>query len=151
MRFSGRILRDGRYWVIEVPILGVCTQGFSEKDAYFMIADAIEELVYKDGFKITVHPGEGGHFEIEATDTAALIAFMLKQERLRSGLSLQQVAERLGVKSHNAYARYEQGRSVPTIEKLAELYAAVSPGSDMVLGESRIEWSDVTLAERSRY
>ncbi len=141
MRFSGHVMREGIYWPIGVPILGVYTQGLSLHDAYFMIADAIEMLVYKDGFKIKVYPGEDGHFEIEATDTAALIAFMLKQERLRSGLSLKQVAERLGVKSHNAYARYEQGRSVPTIQKLAELYAAVSPGSDMVLAESRVKWS----------
>jgi len=142
MRFPGQVFREGKFWAIEVPILGVYTQGLSLQDAYFMIADAIESLVFKDGFKITVHPGEDGHFEIEAPDTAALIAFMLKQERLRSGLSLQQVADRLGMKSHNAYARYEQGRSVPTVEKLAELYAAVSPGRDLILAESQLGWEE---------
>ncbi len=139
MRFAGQVNKDGRYWPISVPILGVYTQGRSLKDAYFMIAAAIESLVYLDGFKIIVHPGENGHFEIEASDTAALIAFMLKQERLSSGLSLLQVAERLGMKSHNAYARYEQGRSVPTVAKLAELYAAVSPNRDLILEVSRVE------------
>jgi len=139
MRFSGTVFQDGKFWVIQVPILQVITQGFSLSDAYFMIADAIESLVFIDGFKITVHPGENGHFEIEASDSAALIAFMLKQERLRSGLTLQQVAERLGMKSHNAYARYEQGRSVPTVAKLAELYAAVSPTRDLILEVSRVE------------
>lgn len=137
MRLSGSVYRDGRYWIIEVPILDVMTQGFSEQDAYDMIADAIESLVYREGFRIEVFPERDGYFEIEASDTAVLIAFLLKQERLKSGLSLKQVAERLGAKSHNAYARFEQGRSVPTIEKLAELYAAVSPEKDLVLAESR--------------
>jgi transcriptional regulator with XRE-family HTH domain len=41
--------------------------------------------------------------------------------------------ERLGVKSRNAYARYEQGVSVPTVEKLDELLRAVAPGRDLVL------------------
>ncbi len=142
MRLSGSVYRDGRYWIIEVPILDVMTQGFSEQDAYDMIADAIESLVDREGFRIEVYPGQDDYFEIEASDSAVLIAFLLKQERLKSGLSLKQVAERLGAKSHNAYARYEQGRSVPTVEKLAELYAAVSPEKDLVLAESRVEWSE---------
>jgi len=39
----------------------------------------------------------------------------------------------LGAKSRNAYARYEQGRSVPTVEKLDKLLQAVSGGRDFVL------------------
>jgi len=50
--------------------------------------------------------------------------------------ALAQVAERLGATSINAYARYEQGRSVPTIHKLSELFAAVMPHRDLVLVES---------------
>ena len=139
MRFAGNVRKSGKFWPIEVPILGVYTQGLSLEDAYYMIADAIESLVYQEGFSITVYPGRGEYFEIEASDTAALIAFFLRQERLRSGLSLQQVAERLGMKSHNAYARYEQGRSVPTVAKLAELFSAVSPDRDLILDMSRVE------------
>jgi transcriptional regulator with XRE-family HTH domain len=47
------------------------------------------------------------------------------------------VAERLGVTSINAYARYEQGRSIPTIQKLSQLFAAVSSDRDFVVAESR--------------
>ena len=66
----------------------------------------------------------------------ALTAFLLRRARQRAGLSLAQVAERLGATSINAYARYEQGRSVPTIQKLSELFAAVMPHRDLVLVES---------------
>jgi transcriptional regulator with XRE-family HTH domain len=51
-------------------------------------------------------------------------------------LSLSEVARRLGVTSINTYARYEQGRSVPTVQKLSQLFAAVSPERDFVLVES---------------
>lgn len=47
------------------------------------------------------------------------------------------VARRLGAKSLNSYARYEQGKSVPTIEKLGVLISAVTPGNDFVIDESR--------------
>ena len=33
MRLVGRVFRSGRYWAIEVPMLGVVTQGSTKKDA----------------------------------------------------------------------------------------------------------------------
>jgi transcriptional regulator with XRE-family HTH domain len=62
---------------------------------------------------------------------------MLRRLRSRAGLTLAQMAERLDAKSLNAWARYEQGRAVPTIVKLTELFAAVAPGHDFVITESR--------------
>ena len=139
MRFVGRILKEGKYWAVEVPILGVVTQGRSKADALEMIADAIECLVDKPGFKIQIYLGKGGYFEVGAEDQAALTALLLKRERLKSGLSLSQVAARLGAKSLNAYARYEQGRATPTIQKLSQLYSAVASNGDFVLTESAVD------------
>jgi transcriptional regulator with XRE-family HTH domain len=61
---------------------------------------------------------------------------MLRRQREKHGLSLAEVARRLGARSKTAYARYEQGRSVPTVEKLFELLAAVAPGEEFVLQQS---------------
>jgi predicted RNase H-like HicB family nuclease len=47
-----RVFKSGRYWAIEVPILTVVSQGRTKKEAFEMIADAIETLVGKPGFKI---------------------------------------------------------------------------------------------------
>ena len=138
MRLSGRVHRVGRFWAIEVPILGVVTQGRSKRDAFTMIADAIESLADKDGFYIDVLPGKGDYFEVSTSEQGVLMALLLKRERLKAGLTLAQVAERLGIQSVNAYARYEQGRSVPTVQKLTELFAALAPNKDFVLSESRI-------------
>jgi len=41
MRFAGRVFRVGRMWAIEVPILGVATQGRTKKESFTMIADAM--------------------------------------------------------------------------------------------------------------
>lgn len=137
MRFGGRMIKSGRYWAIEVPILGVFTQGRTKKEAYEMIADAIESLVNKEGFKVEVYPGKGEYFEVYSQDLPAMIAFLLRRQRVRHGLSLAEVADRLGGKSLNTYARYEQGKSVPTIEKFSQLLSAVSPERDFVLVESQ--------------
>jgi Helix-turn-helix len=137
MRFEGRMHKQGRYWATEVPILGVVTQGRTRSDAYRMVADAIEMLVDKIGFAVEVFPGDGGYFEVGSSDFASLTALMLKRQRLLNGVTLAEAAERLNATSPNTYARYEQGRTKPSVEQLGRLVAAVSPGSDLLIATSR--------------
>jgi len=94
--------------------------------------------VNRPGFSVTVHPGKRGDFEVSSNDPRGLISLFLRRQRERSGLSLSEAATRLGAKSRNAYARYEQGISMPSLEKLTELYQAVAPGKDIVLHQSVI-------------
>ena len=96
----------------------------------------VHSVVNRPRFTLKVLPGTGEHFEVSSEDQPTLTACLLRRARQRAGLSLAQVAERLGATSINAYAPYEQGRSVPTIQKLSELFAAVMPHRDLVLVES---------------
>lgn len=137
MRFEGRVFKSGRYWGVEIPILGVVTQGHTKKEALEMIADAIESLVNKPDFEVKVFPGRGEYFEVGASDEATLTAFLLRRARTKAGLTLAEVTERLGAASLNSYARYEQGQSVPTVAKLSELLSALETDKDFVLTESR--------------
>jgi DNA-binding XRE family transcriptional regulator len=136
MRLQGRIWKEGRVWLVEIPILGAMTQGRSRRDAYMMAADLVESLAGRSGFKVTVHPTGKDELELSSNDVRTLVALLLRRLRESSGLTLAEAAERLGVKSRNAYARYEQGVSVPTIEQLNKLIAAVSPGKDFVIRQS---------------
>lgn len=136
MRFAGQVVKVGRYWAIEVPILGVVTQGRTRKEAYEMVADAIECLVNKSGFHVDVFPGEDGYFEIGSSDVAALTALLLRRQRVKSGLSQSEVSKRMGARSLNSYARYEQGRSVPSVGRLSLLLSAVTKGREFVICES---------------
>lgn len=97
-----------------------------------MIVDAIEMLAKQKGFRAKVYRSEGELIEVGSSDTAALTALLLRRQREAHGLSLADVSKRLGQSSRNAYARYEQGVSVPTIDKLQELLTIVT-GQDFVL------------------
>jgi len=136
MRFQGTLRRDGSLWLAEVPVFDALTQGRSRKEALAMVADWFVTMVDRKRFAVEVEPVSRETFEVSARDARSMVSLMLQRQRQRSGLSLAQVAERLGVKSRNAYARYEQGVSVPTIEKLDELLRAVAPGRDLVLLQS---------------
>lgn len=134
MRFEGRVWKDGKHWLAEIPILDAMTQGTSKKDAYAMVADLIETMVNVEGFSARVYPAGKERFEVGGSEPAEMTALLLRQLRQRSGISLKEAADKLGAKSRNAYARYEQGSSVPTIEKLEELISVVG-GSDFVIKE----------------
>lgn len=137
MRFEGRLSRDGRFWIAEVPVLGVATQGRSRKDALEMIADAMETLTWDLGCEVTVHPGRGDRFEVSATEPMALIALALSNRRAAGSLSLADMAARLRKASRNAFARYERGEAAPTLAKLDELFRALDPEGEIVIGLSR--------------
>jgi len=132
MRFEAQVTRDGRFWLIEVPAFDAMTQGRTKHEAMEMVKDLIETMANVDDFEVTVYPRSKHRVEIGANRTAVLVALLLRRQRERQGLSLAQAAERLGQRSRNAYARYEQGKVVPTIEKLEELLAAIAPDQTIV-------------------
>ena len=138
MRFSGKIYKDGKYWLAEIPILDLLTQGRTKREAYEMVADMLDTMVNQKDFEITVFKGKKDTFEVGSSDAKYFVRLLLQRKRELSGLSLSQVASRLGMSSRNTYARYEQGKSVPSVEKLNDLLHAVCPDTDIVIGESTI-------------
>ena len=138
MRFSGKIYKDGKYWLAEILILDLMTQGRTKREAYEMVADMLDTMVNQKDFEITVFKGKKDAFEVGSSDAKYFVRLLLQRKRELSGLSLSQVASRLGMSSRNTYARYEQGKSVPSVEKLNDLLRAVCPETDIVIGESTI-------------
>lgn len=136
MRFSGRVWKDGSNWLAEVPLFEAVTQGRSKREALEMIEDWFVSMVNRPGFAVEALSTGEDEFEVTSTDLKSMISLLLQRRRQESGLSLADAAERLGVKSRNAYARYERGDSVPTIEKLDQLLKAISPDRDVVLHQS---------------
>lgn len=58
MRLNGRVYKDGRFWLAEVPMLDAMTQGRTREEALAMVADLLESLVNSPGFAVQVHPGK---------------------------------------------------------------------------------------------
>lgn len=137
MRFEGKVVRDGKWWLAEIPLLDAMTQGRTRKEALEMIADWLETMSGRDDFRATVFPHGRFEFEVAGSDAAAMTALLLRRRRETSGKSLREVASRLGSASRNAYARYERGDAVPTVEKLDALFRASSPDGDFVIRDSR--------------
>lgn len=135
MKLEGRIWKSetSRYWLAEVADLDLVTEGRSRADAAAMLKDAVESLVPGDGFKVEVVIGGAGRCTVGSNSDARLVALLLRRLRSREGLSVREVAQRLGSRSPNAYGQYETGRVAPSVDTLTRLLAALNPRFEPIL------------------
>lgn len=137
MMLVGRIAKDeGPLWGVEVEAIGAWTQGRSRREAIDMLVDLVETMIETElkrpgvTVTVTVLGSDGPHAYnvlVEASEPALLGALVLKYQRTIRGLTLAEVATKLGTAHHNAYASYEQGRRDPSLGKFSELLAAIAP------------------------
>jgi hypothetical protein len=131
MILEAKLARSGRWWAIEIPALQAATQARTKSESLAMAASVVDDLAGRP--LGTSARFEGDHILVQSEDSAGLVALVLRQKRRHAGLTLQQMANRLGSQSPNAYARYESGRSVPSVAVLDRLLRAVD-GRGLVLG-----------------
>lgn len=134
MEFEGKVWKDSKFWIVEIPSLNLMTQGKSRKDALNMIRDAAFGLIecyfeseMEKEFDITVIDYKKDSFAITSNDNKLLLALSLRKQREKSGSTVREAAERLGSKSPNAYAQYEKGRTRISLEQYEKLIHAVNP------------------------
>lgn len=132
MEFRGKVwkTKERPPWVIQVESLGVITQGYTKKEALAMLQDAVElYLDYYFNQKPTVEVIDHGKGIIGVTcsEKKLLLSLSLVKQRESSGLTVREVAKRLGSQSPNAYGKYERGKVNISIEKYDQLLQAVNP------------------------
>jgi predicted RNase H-like HicB family nuclease/DNA-binding XRE family transcriptional regulator len=132
------VSKDGKHWIAAVPVFDAATQGRTRREALDMIADWFETMADRKEFTVRVHATGRSEFEVSCDDCRPMISLLLRRQRQMSGLSLRQAAQRLGARSRNAYARYEQGSSVPSVEKLDQLLKAIAPEREIVVRQSDV-------------
>jgi predicted RNase H-like HicB family nuclease len=131
LRIDGEMRKEKGGWVVEVPILGVFTQGNSIKGALEMARDAVGLMLedHTEG-KVTAKDvrairGESGSFELETSATKALTTLILRQVRSMKNISQAELAALIGASSRNAVGQYEEGKSEPGFAKLQEILGAM--------------------------
>ncbi len=134
MELEGKVWKDGKFWLIEVPPLNLMTQGKSRKDAIAMAEDAILGLFecyfdseLGDDVSVTVVDYGEGVVGVTSNEPKLLLALSLIKQREKSGTTIREASQRLGSKSPNAYAQYEKGKTSISLEKYEKLLVAANP------------------------
>ncbi|RLB57384.1 MAG: hypothetical protein DRI34_07745 [Deltaproteobacteria bacterium] len=132
LRLPGRLVKDGKFWLAELPSLDAATQGRSRREALQMAGDLVETMADRPGFRVEVILTAKNAFEI-AGDARVILALLLRRLRQARGYSLQEAARLLGQSSPTSIARYERGESFPTWSKFLTLLGGMLPGQDILL------------------
>jgi predicted RNase H-like HicB family nuclease/predicted RNA binding protein YcfA (HicA-like mRNA interferase family) len=134
MEIEGKIWKSGKFWLVEVPTIDVCTQGHTRKEALAMITDAIKELMMTyfseeqaNDLEVHVTDYKKDVIGITTSNNSLMLAFSLIRQREMSKSTIREVSERLGSKSPNAYAQYEKGKMRITLDQYERLLQAVNP------------------------
>ena len=135
MWVKGQIVKRGKFWVVNIPAVDYATQGRTKREAYGMAKDLLETLADSAGFQInvTIEPASGDEFYATGDNPRAFTAIVLRYWRVAHNMTLREAAGRLGAKSASAYARYEQGKSDPTITMMDKLVSAVGVEDSLVV------------------
>jgi predicted RNase H-like HicB family nuclease len=140
MEIEGKIWKDGKFWLVEVPALDAITQGKTRKEALAMAKDLVFEMTksyFEDeidkNFSITVIDYKKNTIGVTASDNRLFLALSLRRQREKSGSTVREASERLGSKSPNAYAQYERGKTSISVDKYEELLTAANPSERLRL------------------
>ena len=75
------------------------------------------------------------------TEFGKEIALILQENRIRKGISIKELADKVGL-SYNQVYRYLRGKSSPNVEELLCLAEVLGTTIEQVVGEARytVEW-----------
>ena len=134
MEIEGKIWKDGKFWLVEVPALDAMTQGKTRKEALAMVEDLVLEMTknyFEDeagkDFSVTIIDYKKDVIGVTASDNRLFLALSLRRQREKSGSTVREASQRLGSKSPNAYAQYERGKTSISVDKYEALLIAANP------------------------
>jgi hypothetical protein len=135
MVLEGRIFKDAKFWLAEIPVLDAMTQGFTKEELQEMVIDLIKTMIDKPDTKVTLRLTSKTEFEVTISPSRSILPVVLLRQRMKHGLTIREVADNLGYANHNNYAAYESGKIEPGVEKFEELLAGIIPKTKKLKSE----------------
>ncbi|MDJ0626537.1 MAG: helix-turn-helix transcriptional regulator [Candidatus Caenarcaniphilales bacterium] len=133
MQLQGKIWKEDKFWLIEIPALDLISSGKTKAEVSEMLIDAVKILMteYKLGparMKLKINKDV---VYIQSSNLKGLFALVLR--RLRGSKSQKSIAEKLKLKSNNSYQQYELGKREPSISQMEQLLKTLNPNSEITL------------------
>jgi len=136
MKLKGTLQKDGRWWIIECPALDAMTQGSSRREALEMMVDWVRTALDKPDFPVEIVAGKGLTFELLVRDPGPVLGLIVQRQRGASGMTLEQLASKLHLKSRSTAKHYERGSNAISVAKLIEILDAT--GAELEINVKRL-------------
>ena len=125
MILTGKLWKDGRYWLIECPALDAMTQGFTKREALEMMVDWVQTALDDPGIKVQIKEAGKGGFQMKFDDPKPILGLMIDRAREAAGLTYEEVAKRVGLKSRSGIKTMASGKHDPQFSKIANVLSAI--------------------------
>lgn len=81
MKFQGKAFKNGKFWLADIPLLELMTQGRTKKELLLMVEDLFITLADKKGFEVHVKCSRDGVLEIGSNDNKVMAGLLLERQR----------------------------------------------------------------------
>jgi len=125
MILTGKLWKDGRYWLIECPTLDALTQGLTKKEALEMMVDWVKTALNDSSFKVQIVESGKSGFQMKFDDPKPILGLMIDRAREAAGLTYEEVAKRVGLKSRSGIKTMASGKHDPRFSKIANVLGAI--------------------------
>jgi DNA-binding phage protein len=125
MILSGKIWKNGAYWLIECQALDALTQGLTKKEAMDMMVDWVQTAIDKPDYKLQITDTGKGRFQMKFDDPRPILGLMVDRAREAAGLTYAEVAKRVGIKSRSGIKTMASGKHDPQFSKISNVLSAI--------------------------
>ncbi len=80
-KVQGRAFKNGKFWLADIPILELMTQGRTKKELLLMVEDLFVTLAETEGFEVNVKCSKDGILEIGSNNNKVMAGLLLKRQR----------------------------------------------------------------------
>ena len=127
MKYHFKIHKEGTgFWAECIEISGCVTEGDTKEDLFKNMRDALNTYLEEPEDSQHLAPLPKTSIELSRTivevpvEPSVALAFSIRQQRIRNGLTQKEVADKLGMKRIYSYQRLER-RCNPTLELIVKL------------------------------
>ncbi len=132
LRYKVRYFEEDEWWIAEIPDVarGTVTQGKTLEEARRMARDAVTQLLLSQhSHGEEVDPPTAGRlrsgWEWVHPDPRVELAWQIRRERQRAGLSMEHAASKIGV-AYSTYQRWEDpercNATISTLDRIARSF-----------------------------
>lgn len=135
MKIQGSISKKGKFSVIKFPILCAMLDVANDESIQPTARSWLESLIFAEtSFKTKINVEHtNNQIILSCSQSLPLVSTIIARRRREASLTTRELANILGMKSHAALVRYENGKSEPSLTTLEKILVALDASLAIVI------------------
>lgn len=128
MKIQGRISKCGSFSIVKIPVLCTVFDIANTEKTETVASSWLESIIFaetslKTKVKVKITKNQ---LTFSCSQPHALLSTIFARNRRELNMTTRDLAKILGMKSHAAIVRYENGKSEPSLEVIEKIFLALN-------------------------